>query len=220
VPWIAINADAVRVRERLLALPLGRGRNALVLGTHHLNRGELGAAETWFRAAVAEDSSNANSQSGLGVVLARTGREAEALGPMTSAVKLRPNVPQFRKDLAALHASRGACAEAGAEWEAARALDPLDLDPWRGRVEALWCAGDELRALEWAEEAERRFPGRPEVEALLATAHDRKVARLGLEGRWPEAREALAAFARRFPGDPRIAVLGAALDEASGVAGR
>jgi tetratricopeptide (TPR) repeat protein len=220
VPWIAINADAVRVRERLLALPLGRGRNALVLGTHHLNRGELGPAETWFRAAVAEDSSNANSQSGLGVVLARTGREAEALGPMTRAVKLRPNVPQFRKDLAALHASRGACAEAGAEWEAARALDPLDLDPWRGRVEALWCAGDELRALEWAEEAERRFPGRPEVVALLATAHDRKVARLGLEGRWPEAREALAAFARRFPGDPRIAVLGAALDEASGVAGR
>jgi len=143
------------------------------------------------------------------------GREAEALFPMASAVRLRPNVPQFRKDLAALYASRGACAEAEAEWEAARALDPRDLDPWRGRVEARWCAGDELRAFEWAEETERRFPGRSEVDSLLAMAHDRKVARLGLEGRWPEAREALAAFSRRFPGDARIAVLRAALDEAS-----
>jgi len=49
VPWVALNADFDRTVERIAALPLGQARGETLLGTYHLNRGELGQAERWFR---------------------------------------------------------------------------------------------------------------------------------------------------------------------------
>ena len=49
VPWVALNADFDRTVERITALPLGLARGETLLGTYHLNRGELGQAERWFR---------------------------------------------------------------------------------------------------------------------------------------------------------------------------
>jgi Flp pilus assembly protein TadD len=214
LPWVALNASFERTVARVLVLPLGLGRNAMMLGTHHLNAGEHDQAARWFARAVAEDSLNANSQSGLGVSLARRGAYGAALGPMEAAVRLRPNVAQYRKDLGALLLTLDQCARAVAEWEAARGLEPGAAGNWAGLAFALRCAGEPERAVAAAEEGLRRFPEDGALRAELAAAYDRWVATLGAQGRLAEARSALAAFAARFPADPRVAVLRRALDEA------
>jgi Flp pilus assembly protein TadD len=82
------NADAVRTFRSLLELD---DRNALAyqnLGTAQLQAKDLRAAETSLKRAVQLDPSLAGAYTALGVVLATTGRKAEAIDAWKRAAEL------------------------------------------------------------------------------------------------------------------------------------
>ena len=211
VPWIALNASFDRTVERVLALPLGEGRNQMMLGTHYLNAGDLPRAQQWFERAIAADPNNANSQSGLGLALARQNRLADALGPMSAAVRLRPNVPQYRVDYAALLMTFGRWDDAAAQWRAALTLDRGSAIAWRGLSEALLREGRSADAVAATEEGLGALPGDPELEHADAEARNIWIARLGMAGRYDDARRVLGTLAARHPDDPRLVTLRDAL---------
>jgi len=130
VPWVALNADFDRTVERIAALPLGQARGETLLGTYHLNRGELGQAERWFRLAVVRAPGNPSAESGLGLALARQGRLGAALPAMTEAVRLKPESVEMRYDLVNLLLSLERWEAAAHQLEAVVGLDSRDREAW------------------------------------------------------------------------------------------
>ena len=135
--WTALGMNAEATRARVASLPLGRGRGAAMLGTDDMNAGRDVAALQWFERAIAEDSLNVNDWSGLGVVLARNGRYAEAEPALRRVVYLKPAVTIYRQDLAVLYMREQRWAEAAGQWQSALFVDHTLTQAWLGLAEAM-----------------------------------------------------------------------------------
>src|SRR5262249_49777896 len=134
-PWIAMNTSVTRTMERVARMPLPAGRGETMIGTYYLNSGDPVAAESWFRRAIARDSANVNSQSGLGLALARQQRLTDAVRPMTAAVLLRPGMPAYEDDLIALDFALGRWSDAALVLRNRVARNPGDGHAWVGLAE-------------------------------------------------------------------------------------
>lgn len=203
-PWIALNTCFQRTTARVLALPLDAGRGEMMLGTHYLNAGDLAQAERWLRASVARDSTSVNSQSGLGLALARQEKLDAALPPLAAAVRLKPASPQLRSDLITLLLRRQRWEAAAAELQALVTLTPQDRRAWLTLADCRLRLAEPDSAAFTLEAGLREFPRDPEMTSLLGDAYELWVVRHGQRTEWAAARRALALFERRFPGDPRV----------------
>jgi tetratricopeptide (TPR) repeat protein len=98
---------------------------AELLGELSFERGDLGAAESYFRTALRFDPDDVESRIYLGTILADAGREPEALEHLARAVSLNPEnfLPHF--SLGALHAAAGRTEQARSSLKAALAREEL-----------------------------------------------------------------------------------------------
>lgn len=203
-PWVALNTSVAATTARIEALPLGRGRAPMMLGTQALNAGDLAGAERWFRHSLAEDSLNVNSWSGLGLVLARTGRLDEAREPMNRAVRLKPTTPLYRRDLAQLHLDAGRWDEAREQLRALVVLEPREAGAWMTLADCERRLGYADSTVFVLEAARRSLPGDAGIGAALADAYAYWVASAGEAGDRATFRRAWSGFERAFPEDPRV----------------
>ena len=102
-----------------------------VLGLAHAQRGDVGAATTDFRHAIALDPADAPSHWHLGAALAAQGANDEAFTHVSRSVELDPNNPRALNDLGLMLAVRGRFDEAAAFLERALAIDPQLVDARR-----------------------------------------------------------------------------------------
>ncbi|HXJ69510.1 MAG TPA: tetratricopeptide repeat protein [Verrucomicrobiae bacterium] len=204
VPWTALNMSREATEARVAALPLGGGRSQAMLGTAALNAGDLPRAERWFLASLAEDSLNVNALSGLGVARARAGRIAEAEPPLTRVVLLKPETPQYHRDLATLYMQTGRWSAASAQWQAALPLEPHDRESWLGLAASLAQAGRRDSSVYALLAASEALPADPEITRALADACALWVASAGQEADREEFARAWALFESRFPDDDRV----------------
>lgn len=205
VAWTALGMDVDATRERVAALPLGRGRGAAMLGTDHMNAGRDEEALVWFRRSLAEDSLNLNAWSGLGIVLARNGRHAEAEPAFRRVVELRPAVALYRQDLAVLYMREKRWAEAAGQWQAALSTDHTMGPAWLGLAEAMRQQGHADSAVFVLSAAVRERPGDADLTRALADSYALWVASAGQRGDVADFERAWSAFTARFPEDPRVA---------------
>ena len=204
IPWTALNMDVAATRARIAALPLGHGRSAAMLGTSDMNAGRNDSAEGWFRRALAEDSLNVNAWSGLGLVLARTGRYAEAEPAFRRVVFMKPSVPGYREDLAALYMRQERWAAAAATLQDVLALDPARARAWRDLAEAMRRMGRADSAVYALTAAVGAVGADPELRRALADAYAMWVASAGQRGDVEEFARAWTGFQARYPDDPRV----------------
>lgn len=210
VPWIAINTDVDRTMERIARLPLTNGRGETMIGMYHLNRGDVVQAEQWFRRAIERDPLNCNSQSGLGLALARQNRIAEAVGPMSVAVRLRPTVITFKDDLITALLSLERWSDAADVLRDRLVREPSHAPSWMMLAECRSRAGDDLGSITVLETASRWVGSDPGVHGALAEAYERTIVAYAKQGEFDRARVLFARFVVAFPGDPRVARLQAA----------
>jgi tetratricopeptide (TPR) repeat protein len=204
VPWTVLNMDPVRTGARVAALPLGGGRSAAMLGTAALNAGDLAGAERWFERSLAEDPLNLNALSGLGLSRARAGRLVEAEPLLTQVVRLAPQKPQFRFDLATLYMRTERWASASAEWQAGLPLEPRTPVAWLGLATALDRAGHPDSAAAALLAARNWLPADTSISRALADACARWVASAGQRSDRAEFARAWGVFEAQFPNDPRV----------------
>lgn len=204
LPWTALNLSRDATEARIAVLPLGGGRSQAMLGTAALNAGDLPRAERWFDAALAEDSLNVNALSGLGVARARAGLLAEAEPLLTRVVELKPETPQYHRDLATLYMRTGRWSAASAQWQEALPLEPQARESWLGLATSLAQAGRRDSAVFALLAAREALPGDTEIARTLADACALWVASAGQRADRAEFARAWAVFASRFPEDPRV----------------
>jgi Tfp pilus assembly protein PilF len=205
LPWTVLNLSVPRTQARIAALPLGRGRSHMMLGTYDLNAGELAGAEAQFRSALAEDSLNVNALSGLGLVLARSGRLAEAESPLARAAELKPAVAQYRRDLALLYLHRAEWTAAGAQLQTALALEPGDVASWLSLAECERQLGHPDSAVFALRAARDHVSDNAELRGALADSYAMWVASAGRRGDVAEFARAWDGFTRECADDPRVA---------------
>jgi tetratricopeptide (TPR) repeat protein len=204
IPWTALNMSREATEARIAALPLGGGRAAAMLGTAALNAGDLPRAEHWFEVSLAEDSLNVNALSGLGLARARAGHLAEAEPLLARVARLKPETPQYHRDLAALHMRTGRWAAASAEWQAALPLEPASRDAWLGLSASLAQMGRRDSSVYALLAAREALPADPEIARILGDACALWVASAGQKGDREEFARAWATFESRFPDDARV----------------
>ena len=204
IPWTALNMDREATEARIAALPLGGGRSAAMLGTAALNAGDLPRAAHWFERSLAEDSLNVNALSGLGLARARAGSLGEAEPLLERVVELKPETPQYHRDLATLYMRTGRWQAASAQWQAALPLEPTSRDAWLGLAAALAQAGRRDSSIYALLAARETLPADPEIQRALADACALWVASAGQKGDRAEFARAWAMFESRFPDDPRV----------------
>jgi tetratricopeptide (TPR) repeat protein len=204
VPWTALNMSRDATEARVAALPLGRGRSAAMLGTAALNAGDLPRAERWFTASLAEDSLNVNALSGLGLARARAGRLADAEPLLTRVVVLKPETPQYHRDLATLYMRTSRWPAASAEWQAALPLEPHARDAWLGLATSLAQAGRSDSSVYALIAAQQTLPDDPGITQALADACALWVASAGQKNDRADFAHAWSIFTTRFPTDPRV----------------
>jgi Flp pilus assembly protein TadD len=204
IPWTVLNLSREATEVRVAVLPLGGGRSAAMLGTSALNAGDLPRAEHWFAASLAEDSLNVNAMSGLGVARARAGRLAEAEPLLARVVELKPETPQYHRDLATLYMRTGRWSGASAQWQAALPLEPQARESWLGLATSLSQAGRPDSSVYALLAARQALPADPEITRALADACALWVASAGQKADRQEFAHAWAVFESRFPNDDRV----------------
>lgn len=204
IPWTALNVDRDATESRIVALPLGHGRGAAMLGTAALNANDLPEAERWFQRALAEDPFNLNALSGLGVTLARAGRYADAEPPLTRAARLAPHKPQYHYDLAALYMQRERWREAAEEWQAGLPNEPSNRIAWLGLANALRQLGQRDSAAYALIAAKRSLSDDPSIRDALANECALWVASAGQRGDKEEFARAWNVFTTECADDPRV----------------
>ncbi len=102
-----------------------------ILGLSYAQGGDVAAAITAFRHAIALDPADAPSHWHLGAALAAQGANDEALTHFTRSVELDPNNPGALNDLGLMLAVQGRFDEAAAFLERALAIDPQMVDARR-----------------------------------------------------------------------------------------
>jgi tetratricopeptide (TPR) repeat protein len=169
-----------------------------------MNAGRDDAALQWFQRAIAEDSLNVNAWSGLGVVLARNGRYAEAEPALRRVVELKPTVAIYRQDLAVLYMREQRWAEAAGHWQSALFVDHTLSPAWLGLAEAMRQQGHADSAVYALTAAARARPGDAAIVGALADGYAFWVASAGQRGDVAEFARAWEGFTGRFPDDARV----------------
>jgi Flp pilus assembly protein TadD len=108
---LGMTDDAAAAYRKALELDPGLSSAHYNLGTSMARSGAYAAAEKHFRAAL-RTNPNAQTYTGLGVVLARQGRVDEAVTSLQSAIEADPKNDVARQELAQLQASQGHTDEA------------------------------------------------------------------------------------------------------------
>jgi Flp pilus assembly protein TadD len=120
---LGMTDDAAAAYRKALELDPGLSSAHYNLGTSMARSGAYAAAEKHFRAAL-RTNPNAQTYTGLGVVLARQGRVDEAVTSLQSAIEADPKNDVARQELAQLQASQGRTDEARRAMELAGKAGP------------------------------------------------------------------------------------------------
>lgn len=96
-PWVAINHSEALTLERFKTLPLGYGRTEVAVANWYLRNERTAEAEEWFKRAFEVNPANVNAHFLLGVLYAKNGDFDRAGRLFESAVKLRPDKPDYRQ---------------------------------------------------------------------------------------------------------------------------
>ena len=174
VPWIALNTSVDRTMARVERLPLTHGRGETMIGTYYLNGGDLAKAERWFKLAIGADPANSNSQSGLGLALARQNRLEEAVGPMVAAVRLRPNVVAYQDDLISLFLALERWDQAASTLRLRLKSEPAHVPSWLMLAQCAERSGNPRGAESILEEARGVLGDDPGIAAALADLRARR----------------------------------------------
>ena len=147
------------------------GQAQMRLGYSLLERGDLRAAETHFRAALAASMPTADVHLGLALCLTSTGRASEAAAALMEARRLEPGNPVVEANLGALALEAGDVTKAVEYLGEALRIDP-DLHQARFNLaRALARQGRRADALREAETLLQRLPAaapqRAEVQRLI-----------------------------------------------------
>jgi len=180
-------AEARGILDAAADEPLGRMR----IGAWDLARGAPDSALASYRVAAEWDTNSAPIRHELAIVLARLGRNDEAVVQLLAACRHEPGVAEYPFKLGLAWNEAGRRDLAIASFQDAVRLDPAHARAWYDLGLALDADGrvaDALRALERAERADPRTPDAPYARGVI-------LARLG---RRDEARRAAEdALARR-----------------------
>ncbi|HVE48924.1 MAG TPA: DUF5672 family protein, partial [Casimicrobiaceae bacterium] len=172
-------------------------------GIEAQQRGDLGAAESSYRAALARAPEHPHALHYQGMVEYQRSRPAAALPALLHAVELVPSEPEFHNNLGIVCAALDRLADAIAWHRRAIALKPDHAGAWNNLGLALHAQNDPASAVNAFNEALRHAPSFTEARWNLALA-------LLAEGRFAEgweayeARQQIAAFApSAIPSTPR-----------------
>jgi tetratricopeptide (TPR) repeat protein len=200
-PWPHLGMGLVYLRWRM---PAEAGRSldaalrvspglapALVAEGQRLDlEGRTAEAEARYREALAQ-LDEPQARAALGLVLARTGRDAEARPLLEAAVAAWPDQPEALAVLARLVAEAGEARAAAALGEKRLALVPDDREAHRAQAEAWLALGDGAKALGLLERYEALGGTAPEALRSLARLAA-EAGRTKLEARALERLEAVA----------------------------
>jgi len=196
VGWVALNTSEARSMARVADLPLGLGRGAVMIGNWHLRHGNRGEARKWFEQALREGPANPNTHELLAVVNVQDGRIEEAVRYMEQAIALRPDKPEYRREVIDLLLKLERCADAIPHFEALARQHAADYRDHLYYGDCLQQAGRLPEALDVSQSALRLAPDSP--EALLQCGDI--LIRLG---RTDEARTLFRRYAERYPDTPQ-----------------
>ena len=141
---------------------------ARALGAHQ--RGELGAAESGYRAALASAPQHPHALHYLGVILYQRGRLTEALPLLEQAVRLVPQEPEFHNNLGLALEAADRTGEAIARYRQALALRPDHATAWNNLGLALQASNDLAGAIDAFRRALRLTPDFAQAHWNLALA--------------------------------------------------
>ncbi len=123
------------------------------------SRGDLAAAERFYRQAVEADPASASARMNLGIVLQASGDPAGAAAQHTSAIGLDPHLAHAHFNLALARLELGDASGAGTAFREALSLRPGFPEAWVGLADAEESAGRHEAALEALDTAIRLRPG-------------------------------------------------------------
>jgi tetratricopeptide (TPR) repeat protein len=136
------------------------------LGAALYASGNADAATTAFAEVLRRDPDHARAHYSLGAIYDARGDRPRALAEYQAAVRSDPNLPDARLRVAESLRAAGSIDASVEQYQAAVRLDPTMLDGWIGGAHAFMALKQKERANEWLNEAQRVFPGRPELSAL------------------------------------------------------
>jgi Tfp pilus assembly protein PilF len=165
-PWVWINHSQARSLERFKTLPLGYGRTEVAVGNWYLRHEQPADAKEWFKRAIEVNRYNVNAYFLLGVLYDNNGFIDPACKMFDTAIKLRPDKPDYRERYvrALLDAHRCQDAVPHLTWLARH--KPADFVYWQdigGEMFELGCR-DSLAVIyePVLAEIERRLKARPD----------------------------------------------------------
>ena len=126
-------------------------------------RGDLGGAETAYRALLALSPGYAEAHANLGAVLMRLDRYEEAVASYEAALRLAPGLAPVRLNLGIAHYRRGNFEMAVPAFQRFREKDPSNLQATQLLGLALVELGRDLEALPLLAAAEAAAPSEPSV---------------------------------------------------------
>jgi tetratricopeptide (TPR) repeat protein len=157
------------------------------LGLHRAGR--LAAARACYRAVLADMPDNADALHLLGLVAHGTGGHEEAIGYLSRAVALRPDVAHFRANLGTARLASGDDAGAEACFRAVLERQPGNDDAWNNLGLALLRQERNTEAEPCFATAHALAPGRTDAGANLVACLHRIAAAAAAHGQ-PDAAEA------------------------------
>ncbi len=182
--------EAESVYRQLVALQADNAFGFHMLGAVHQVRGQSDEALALYEQAIAI-TPLAQALSNMGGLLHERGDFAKAVDAFMRALEQRQNSAATHRNLGDSLLRLGRVVEAKAAFrkaadlaEAARVVNPTDVQNLASLAVYLEKAGDDERARQWLDEAARRAPADPQVWHRAALVH-------ALAGRPDEALEAL-----------------------------
>ncbi|MFQ5600360.1 MAG: tetratricopeptide repeat protein [Candidatus Krumholzibacteriia bacterium] len=139
--WVLVSHSEPRSMARFALLPLGLGRNQVVIGNWHMRHGRIAEAEEWFLKALEVNPYNNNAYALLGIVYAKTERMHQAAEVYRKAVRMRPDKPNYRQNLIAALTAEKRYEETLPHHEFLCDAQPDDIERWLAYVRALRILG-------------------------------------------------------------------------------
>lgn len=180
--WVGMGTDEDRSLRRFAALygpgspaaPAARSYAFDGMGTYYLSRGEVENAEMAYKEAVTADTTNAYAAGHLGSVYLSLGRNREAAGILSWAVRYAPDREYLHYELANALQLSGNPVSALSAYRRVLELNPDFLPAYLGLASLERRTGRFAAAESLLAEADRRFPDDPRILANRAQiAHAR-----------------------------------------------
>jgi tetratricopeptide (TPR) repeat protein len=159
-------SEAIAAYERAIERKPGSASAYINLGNVHSQRGDEAAAEAVYRRGLAADPRAPDLHLNLANALLRQGRGAEAEGEYREAIRLAPRNVVARVNYATLLRGAGRYADAAEQFQVLVTLVPQNPSMRVGLVTFLRAAGREREARAAQADAERLFPGNPDIGQL------------------------------------------------------